>query len=373
MTSSPPTGASKNTRIFIVIAVVVVLVAGGVAIAIARSNGRSSPDAPPQTRVAPGGNIGRYLSLHGDQVVVVPNGTYTASDVTNAHHDATSGRLKGWLVLKAQSPHGVIIDMSSEPLHLEKTASRILFVGFKFVNGPLYDDGTDIAFWYTDHSFSAYEWKAVQHKKYLFPHTLELYADTTLRAALYGSDVHDTGHALDLSNSTDTRIEGVHVYNIDDMGQDPNGTIHLDAIDAVSGRMNGLTVTQSWLQGFAIFEDSNGSRHRTAGGPCNDLTLENSWFSDSPAAGIQFVSNKGNDPRGIFGTMTDLHVWNMINGNYRFDIVDFTKHHVPNTRPARINLVEKAVVRSAPPKGAISPAAQWRLDHPYDGWMYAIH
>ena len=38
--------------------------------------------------------------MRGDQVVVVPNGTYRGGEV-NAAHPATSGPLKGWLVLVA--------------------------------------------------------------------------------------------------------------------------------------------------------------------------------------------------------------------------------------------------------------------------------
>lgn len=40
------------------------------------------------------GNITNWIKLRGDQVVVVPNGTYTAGPVL-APHPATTGPLKG--------------------------------------------------------------------------------------------------------------------------------------------------------------------------------------------------------------------------------------------------------------------------------------
>src|SRR5205823_4766631 len=52
-----------------------------------------------------------YVAMPGDQVVTVPNGTYSAGTVT-AVHPATSGGLRGWLVLVAQTPGGVVVDQS---------------------------------------------------------------------------------------------------------------------------------------------------------------------------------------------------------------------------------------------------------------------
>jgi hypothetical protein len=323
---------------------------------------------PPPRTLRLGNDIRPYLEQPGNQIIIVPNGTYTAGELTGGHHPETSGPLKGWLVVEAETPHRVVVDLTKAPLTLDRSASRILFVGFTFVNGPIDEFGTDIAFWYTDHSFSTYEWKVVEHEKYQFPHTIRAYADTTLRAAFYGSDIHDTGHGIDLSNSTDTLIEGVHVYNIDDQGLDPKHSIHLDAIDAVSGNMNGLIVTDSWLQGFTIFEDSNGK----TGGPDHNLTLEHSWLSDSPAAGIQFVSNRGHRPRGVFGKMIDVHIWSPHNGYPRTDIIDYTQHHVGNTRPGRIDVTETALATSPPPTGAPSPADLWRRNHRYNDWIIAI-
>src|SRR5689334_1795445 len=67
-----------------------------------------------------GSNISDYIKLGGNQVVIVPNGTYHASGTVSAPHAAsTSGPLNGWLVLKAQSVGGVVVDLSHAPLTLD--------------------------------------------------------------------------------------------------------------------------------------------------------------------------------------------------------------------------------------------------------------
>src|SRR2546429_195751 len=70
----------------------------------------------------------------GDQAVTVPSGTYTGGTVNTAH-PATAGPYKGWLVLVAQTRGGVTVDLSTTNLTLGPSTSRVLFVGFKFVNG----------------------------------------------------------------------------------------------------------------------------------------------------------------------------------------------------------------------------------------------
>src|SRR3954452_1150390 len=66
--------------------------------------------------------ITSYITRAGDQVVVVPNGTYAGGSVV-AGHSATSGPYKGWLVLVSQSPQGAVIDLSQGQLTLEAGTS----------------------------------------------------------------------------------------------------------------------------------------------------------------------------------------------------------------------------------------------------------
>src|SRR5436190_12248317 len=114
--------------------------------------------APSRAHAGTPSSVTDLASLPGDQVVVVPNGTYKGGGTVNAPHPATSGPYKGWLVLVAETKGGVTVDMSTSNLTLGPTTSRVLFVGFKFINGMFIIQGDDIAFWYTEHSFPPEEW-----------------------------------------------------------------------------------------------------------------------------------------------------------------------------------------------------------------------
>lgn len=121
--------------------------------------------------------IDDYIKLPGDQIVTVPNGVYGVSakgGIIRAEHPQTNGKHGGWLILKAESKHGVVVDLEHSDighLILAEPSSRIAFIGFKFINGKVevtgkgaeesVDSGwtdaerpNDIVFWHTDHQFS---------------------------------------------------------------------------------------------------------------------------------------------------------------------------------------------------------------------------
>src|SRR5262245_24895291 len=108
---------------------------------------------------APKKSLAQYLDRRGDQVVVIPDGTYRGA-ATNTARPATSGKYKGWLVLKAEHQNGVTVDLDHAELRLGPNASRILFVGMRFVKGSITIEGNNIAFWYTRHTFPAVVWAA---------------------------------------------------------------------------------------------------------------------------------------------------------------------------------------------------------------------
>jgi hypothetical protein len=56
-------------------------------------------------------NIVDYIRQPGDQVIDVPDGTYRGGDVS-APHDATDGPYNGWLVLRAETKGGVVVDLA---------------------------------------------------------------------------------------------------------------------------------------------------------------------------------------------------------------------------------------------------------------------
>ena len=214
-----------------------------VGIRVAGSAPPAPSSGPVPVLVSVRSDIRSYLRLPGDQVVEVPDGTYTGGNVT-APHPQTAGPLKGWLVLVAENPHGVVVDLSSGMLNLYPTTSRIMFVGFKFTNGMVKVTGADnIRFWYTEHTFPASEWyrqwvaaggghnvsqaqglaamntmanprpKAISIRNYQ--------SDTANSIELYGADIHDVGDdGLNVQGS-DIRVEGARIWNVDEQGADP--------------------------------------------------------------------------------------------------------------------------------------------------------
>jgi hypothetical protein len=327
--------------------------------------------SPSRANAQTGRNIADYIQRQGDQVVVVPDGTYHGRTV-HAPHNRTNGKYRGWLVLQAEHRGGVVVDLEGAQLQLDQATSRVLFVGFRFVNGSITIEGHDIAFWYTDHTFPARTWAAQgpngapERGYYRSPDTVHAYATTTRDVAFYGSDLHDTGDAIDVSNSTRTTLVGVSIYRLSDQGADPNDVVHPDAIDGVSGNTRGLTVRSSWLQGRVVLEDDAAGGGR--GGRHRNVLFEDDWVSGSPSAGFIFTAKKSGPPRGIFGKRVDVRSWGHHNGHDRIDIVDGRSSYTPNQSPGRIDVNDSRITKSAPPKDAMSPAAQWRAAHPYTSW-----
>ncbi len=325
-------------------------------------------DDVPEGRVLDLGNdLADYVRLRGDQVVIVRDGWYTVGSAISAPHPTTTGPLEGWLVLQSQTKGGAVVDLSRTPLTLDGSTSHVLFVGFKFVNGPIYANGSDIAFWYTDHTFPANVW-AAQGGRYSSADTVHAYAPSSTRIEFYGSDLHDTGDAIDVSNSEGTRLEGVKTWNLSDMGVDPKDRIHPDAIDGVSGNVTSLHVVDSWIKGRVILEDYNGSK----GGPNTDIRFVDTWVSNSPSSGFIFTAAKPSSPRGLFGELVNVRSFSNKNGYGRIDIVDGRQYYSPNMNPSRVNITHSGYSTTPPGANDTNPADAWRAAHGYDDWMYAI-
>jgi hypothetical protein len=321
---------------------------------------------------SPTASIVDYIKMGGDRAVVVPNGTYRGGEV-NAPHPQTSGPYKGWLVLQAKTRGKVVIDLSGGPLELSAGTSRVMFVGFSFINGSVRAYGHDIAFWYTEHTFPATVWAAQAPDKthpelgtYRAPRTVYVDKDSAQDVSFYGSDVHDTGTAFMVSSSRDFLLDGVTVERLTDDGLDPNDVVHPDAIGGVAGDIRNLTVRDSWIKGRIVIEDGAGEGGST-GGPVKNMLFQNTWVSNSPSAGFIFTADRKQPPWGIFGTRVDVRSWDQKAGIDRLDQVN-GKAVPANSRPGRINVVDQNVATDAPPSGAIDPAAQWRAAHPYDSW-----
>jgi hypothetical protein len=330
------------------------------------------------------GDITDFVRRPGDQVVVAPDGVYTAGRV-DAPHPRTKAPLAGWLVLVAQTRGGVVVDLSTSELELLPGTSRVMFVGFEFVNGSIDVQGEDIAFWYTDHSFPADVWAAQasdpsrpEDGYYRAPRTIYANDHSTRGLRILGSDIHDTGTGLTASNSTSLLVRGTKMWGFSDKGLDPNDVVHPNALAAVGGNSTRLTVRDSWLIGRVMLIDAPAG-DVTAGGPHRRLLFADSWVSSSPGAGFTFTSRKTTKPRGVFGQRLRVRSWGHNSGQDRVEIVD-GKMYVPpksdptlvNFMPRRVKVVDQEIARTAPAPGTPSPADVWRAAHPYETWMQAV-
>jgi hypothetical protein len=349
-----------------------------------------------------------YVARAGDQVVTVPNGTYSGGTVS-APHPATDGPYRGWLVLEAQSPHGVVVDLSANPLVLEAGTSRVLFVGFKFVNGTIDVRGDDITFWYTEHTFPIEEWNrqfqaaggnadALRTMINAIPTPIwvgdQTQGRTLERIQILGGDIHDAGDdGLYLDKSQDGRVQGVRIWNVEKKTYDPgynpwipsiHELIHNDGIQ-IPGAVYNLVVADSYV-GQTI----------TVGGdnaPAENLHWDNLWLSRADGVGLDFYSQRGFQ---VTGSMSDIRAWSegFTQRPYdpgwdqlRVDIVDNRQVTWPNSLDnPRITLTSSGTnLNQCPPPGIamsggrmldqsqaldnpFDPANVWRAAHPYDSW-----
>jgi hypothetical protein len=96
------------------------------------------------------------------------------------------------------------------------------------------------------------------------------------------------------------------------------------------------------------------------------------WVSNSPSSGFTFTSRKDAAPWGVFGSRVNVRSWGHNNGKDRIDIVDGRQYYTANSHPAKVNVADSGIVKSAPANLSQSPAVQWRNANPYDSWMQAI-
>ena len=337
------------------------------------------------------GSVVDLITMHGDQVVTVPNGTYTAGPVSAAHPD-TKGPFKGWLVLVAQTPGGVVVDQSppgtpigngltaNGDLILKSDTSRVMFVGFKFVNGSVHVQGNNIGMWYTDHSFPAAVWANEpghpSNQYHQAPRALYLdYGSSNI--GIYGADLHDTGTALYIQSGVrNVTVSGIHITNLTDGGSkfDPNDIVHPDCIAMVGGDLNNVEITDSWMQ--PVNPGTIGIVPEDPYGPITNLNMTNLWISDVVSGGgINIASNVRSDfprsGRGVFGTISNVRLWN--NGWDRNEQIDGQNNtDVPNRNPNRINFPTTDYVTGPPPAGAVDPATSWRNAYHYSDWYVEV-
>jgi hypothetical protein len=348
-----------------------------------------------------------YIGRGGDQVITVPNGTYQGGSIS-ADHPATDGPYHGWLVLQAESPHGVVVDLSRNPLVLDVGTSRVLFVGFKFIDGTIDVRGDNIAFWYTEHTFPIERWNqqfqaaggnaaALTTMANGVPKAIWIGNQTQGRTVhatqILGADVHDVGDdGVYVDKSQGAVIDGTRIWNVEKKTYDPgynpwvpgmNDLMHNDAVQ-VPGAVTDLTVADSYLgQTVTVGGDNESSA---------DLNWTNLWIAGADGVGLNFAVHNG---FSLTGSMRDIRAWS--NGmqhptdsgwdQLRVDIVDSRQVVWPVAlNDPHVNIASLGTSRNqCPPPGvamsgrrmvdstqaldsSLNPANIWRAAHPYDSW-----
>jgi hypothetical protein len=328
------------------------LLAAAAALAVAPTDGMLT--AAPNQSQPQSTSIVDFLTRPGDQVVTVPDGTYSAG-LVSAPHPATDGQFGGWLILQAETQHGVTV---TGDLTLDPNTSRVLFVGFRFENARVLVQGEEIAFWYTDHVYPDVDWYAAGRP---VPHQFRMWHPATT-IWLLGSDFHDgVATPIRMSGVSDIYLRGVAVYDINEPdGSDPEDQVHLDVIGLTGGATSNVSVGQSYFRGGRL-------THSTDHGDVVGITYRHVWYTEAFGAAFQYHATNGF--RIVGGVRENVRSWGHLGEVPRDRIDSVEGDRVPvGSRPDRVDVTDEGVIIDAPPDGAIDPATSWRQRHPYDSW-----
>jgi hypothetical protein len=272
--------------------------------------------------------LASLMAMSGDQAVTVANGTYAAGAISTASHASTGGTYGGWLVLVAATPGSVIVDMAppagwtssdtnTYDLDLSGTTKRVLFVGFKFINGKVYIGCDRIRFWHCEFTFPASTWNAENghsntsggfyHSYHQEARTIQLKSGNS-NIGVYGGNVHGTGTGLycESGGAATLTVAGTEFYDLTDGGVsvDPLDNVHPDGM-ALFGRQTLSTVSDTY-----IHPDNGG----TAGigteayvASASVINMTNVWITAAGNAGM--VTGDSGVGDSTSGTWTNVHMW----------------------------------------------------------------
>lgn len=384
---------TTTTLRYVALGVLVMVLA---AIAVLQVSRPSTPDLAAPLSPTPR-SIADLVESSGGQEIVVPNGTYEGGVVSAMHTD--------WLVLRAETRGGVVVDLRTSGLRLEAPTRKVVFVGFRFVDGMVRLGGVeDVHFWYCEFEFPAEEWDrqfraaggdAPAHRSQRsamitsmanpLPTALRIRSvdgHRNARIGVFGSDIHHVGDDGIFFTSVDgLRLEGVRIWDVDEKGFDPGHSFgddadwfHNDALQT-AGSVRDIEIRDSWfgqkVQWTAQEQD------------IVDATFERVWIAGSRTwAQIVGVHGEGrilrNRQRAI-----------LIFGNRHADRVDYVdgvrqalwpdQHHdagrfemttdAGTALPAGISLNQDGVADAELVRDhAMNPANQWRAAHPYESY-----
>lgn len=299
-------------------------------------------------------DLADLLELPGDRFVTIPDGTYEGVTV-RAPREETDGPLGGWLVLQAATKNGVTI---TGDLVLEETTSRILFVGVRFENARVFNHGTDIAYWYTDHVYPDEDW--FRNDRPIPRQFFVRYPATDV--SVYGSDFHDAvASPINVSGVDRLALTGVRIWDVAEPPEsDPEDLSHINTISLLGGDVTDMRVTDSTLVGAR-------ANHQTDQGDVVGLRYENVWYTGAFGTAFQFNATNGNSI--LDSARIDVRSWGHSGRNPRdrVDIVDGQQLE-PGVQTDRVEVQDVDVVPDEPTAADIDPAEAWRTANPYDGW-----
>jgi hypothetical protein len=356
-------------------------------------------------------SIVSYLERDEGGHVTVPDGEYRGGSVSTSRSD--------WLVLEAESPGGVVVDLSETGLELDHGTNKVVFVGFKFVNGMVRLAGVeDVSFWYCEFTFPPEEWfrqytlaggtapvrsseRSGPSAEMANPHPTAIRmrhgddGERNLRVGVYGSDLHDLGDdGVFLGHAQSVRLEGLRIWDVDDKQRyDPgerfavsDDWFHNDSIQAVAPTSE-VVIADSWLGEKVQWGTSNGT---IAG-----ARFERLWIAGSRTFGQLSVLN--GTGKILDTTQTEIRAFangqnrgSYVAGQDRFrsDFVDGeqvaiwpAQHREKGVFEIRARQVVDTVPLGITTRAGVltdlgeiqdhrnNPANRWRAQHPYASWV----
>jgi hypothetical protein len=286
-------------------------------------------------------SLAAYANQSGDRVITIPNGTYNGGGSVTKAHAATSGPCKGWLVLKAQSEGQVVVNLNSGGFDLNSGASRIAFVGIKFIGNGIDFNSGNFLFYRTEHSADASHTSTEANLKDLF-----LNSTSANDIRFYGSIVRDACDGMAVAGARNVSFTGSIVRDMFDT--DGSGdACHSDHIDD-HGALTNFSLKDTWIRGRIQIDPH----------PPTNMIFDNVWVSNSVGGGMQTQP-------GTTGRLT----------NVRF----FTNHGEDVVGSQFGNLVLQNVfcedtisrcTKAAPPASpeTTNPGTIWRSANDINGW-----
>ena len=349
-----------------------------------------TPTPPPGGLVLPApidpgdrnfGRIVRTAAPNGG-IVVLPDGNYTVSDVTNFNPT-------NYVVIVAQNPLGASVVRTANTIgstdQLFSNSSKLIFVGINFSNiSTALINSDDIYFWQTKHTYPV-QAHPNPNETYcgigVGPDGLQIEGGSN-RIGLYGSVFDDIGHdAIWMNTASNITIRGVKVTNVwnhelqqgrgnSRCGWGGSDNYHNDGLQIYPGGITNLTVENSYFGRHAIPQvDSGGASNL-------NLVFRNNTFYEEPFEGGCLAFNarvKLDAASGATQTMTvennedwcPTNEWLFYVEGTRNNALVINGNPIPSTaREANVYITR----RNGTPNMSSTAHTAWLAAQPYNNW-----